>query len=210
MERKRGYSDTKRGIKLAEKRRDDIFKGRNTKEYPSVSDEINYNLTRADKMRISRDDKGNDNYSSWHLARAYRIVEKSDLSEDEKERYLNAIEKRARRLERTVHKAYEAYKIGRGSRNFEPFMATAIVDARDIIDSISKIRRKKQNPSLEHKTLAVFIVAGILAGLFFLSPNLTGNVIGNLNQTSSNWLGAVLLVAGVAGAFFWLRGREIN
>ncbi len=207
MEKKRGYSDTKRGIKLAEKRRDDIIRGRNTKEYPSVGDEINYNLTQADDLRISRDDKGNDNYSSWHLERAYRIVEKSDLSEDEKERYLNAIEKRARRLERTVHKAYEAYKIGRGSRNFEPFMATAIVDARDIIDAISE-KRKKRNPGLEHKTLGVFIIAGILGGLFFLSPNFTGNVIGNLNQASSNWLGVVLLVAGLVAGFFWLKGRK--
>ncbi len=206
MEKKRTYSDTKKGIKLAEKRRDDILRGRNTKEYPSVGDEINYNLNQADKMRISRDDKGNDNYSSWHLARAYSIVEKSDLSEDEKERYLNAIEKRARRLERTVHKAYEVYKFGCGGRNFEPFMATAIVDARDIIDAISE-KRKKPKLGLEHKTLAVFIIAGILAGLFFLSPNFTGNVIGSLNQTSSNWLGAVLLVAGLVGGFFWLKGK---
>ena len=48
---------------------------------------------------------------------------------------------------------------------------------------------------------------GIATGVFFLSPNLTGNIIGNLNQTSSNWIGVVLSVIGLIGAFAYFKIR---
>lgn len=53
-------------------------------------------------------------------------------------------------------------------------------------------------------TLAIIGLAG---GIFFLSNNFTGNVIGSLNQTSSNIIGAVLFFVGILGAFFYFRRR---
>ena len=40
-----------------------------------------------------------------------------------------------------------------------------------------------------------------------LSSNITGNVVGNLNQTSSNWIGGILFIVGLFGVFFYFRKR---
>ncbi len=206
MEKKRAYSDTKKGMKLVH---ENPF-GDTVKE----KDRINYYLTQVDKARLSKDYRR----VVMHLTSGLEAIRYSgELSEIEKNKYLEALEKRAKRFERTAHKEYIAkyhgdfgHEVGVGLGSDYSEMADhgyALVLTRNNIEEISKIRRKKQKSGLEHRTLAVLMAAGILAGLFFLAPNLTGNIIGNLSQTSSNWLGAVLLVAGLAGGFFWLRGR---
>ncbi len=48
-------------------------------------------------------------------------------------------------------------------------------------------------------------IIGIITGIFFLSSNLTGNVIGNLNHINTNIIGVVLFFVGVLGALFWIR-----
>jgi len=48
-------------------------------------------------------------------------------------------------------------------------------------------------------------VIGILGGLFVLSPSLTGNVIANLTNSTSSFLGVVFLIVGLVGAFFWVK-----
>ena len=52
--------------------------------------------------------------------------------------------------------------------------------------------------------VAIVLICG---AMFFLSGNLTGNVIGSLNQTSSNWIGGVLFVVGLVGAFIYFKRR---
>ncbi|MBU4070418.1 MAG: tetratricopeptide repeat protein [Nanoarchaeota archaeon] len=68
-------------------------------------------------------------------------------------------------------------------------------------------RRKLKRISLENKVTASIALAGVVSGLIFLSPNLTGNVIGNLSNSSSNIIGGVLFLIGLVGAFFSIRGR---
>ncbi|MBU4069774.1 MAG: hypothetical protein KJ646_02220 [Nanoarchaeota archaeon] len=53
----------------------------------------------------------------------------------------------------------------------------------------------------------LFLVALIGGGLLFLSPNLTGNAVGNLSNNASNLIGGVLFLIGLVGAFFSVRGR---
>ncbi len=60
---------------------------------------------------------------------------------------------------------------------------------------------------LEGKTAVAAAIVGVLGGIFFLSPNLTGNVIGNITNSTSNILGAVLLVIGLIGGFFWIKNK---
>jgi len=67
-------------------------------------------------------------------------------------------------------------------------------------------REDKKDGGLEKVTAAVAI-AGILGGLFFLSPNMTGNAIANISQSSGNILGAVLLVVGLVAGFFWVTKK---
>ena len=44
-------------------------------------------------------------------------------------------------------------------------------------------------------------ILGIIGGLFFLSPNLTGNTIANLTQNYSNILGIILFALGILGIY---------
>lgn len=49
------------------------------------------------------------------------------------------------------------------------------------------------------------IILSFLVSLFFLSSNITGNVVGNLTNSTSNWIGAVLLVIGLVGVYFRVK-----
>ena len=73
----------------------------------------------------------------------------------------------------------------------------------EIEDFIEKTYVKKQEAV--KSTIAVLGVAGIIAGLFFLSPNLTGNVIGNLTNSTSNYTGIILIALGVLGVYFYKK-----
>ena len=72
------------------------------------------------------------------------------------------------------------------------------------------VNQARKNPSpLEGEMIPVIIGAGgLIAGLFFLSSNITGKVIGNLTNSTSNIIGAVLLVVGLVGGFFWFNERK--
>ncbi|MFA5174149.1 MAG: hypothetical protein WC438_03130 [Candidatus Pacearchaeota archaeon] len=47
-------------------------------------------------------------------------------------------------------------------------------------------------------------------GVFFLSSNITGNVIGDMNNSTSNIIGGVLFVIGLIGAFFYFKNKKIK
>ncbi|MEK6926905.1 MAG: hypothetical protein AABX11_00585 [Nanoarchaeota archaeon] len=72
------------------------------------------------------------------------------------------------------------------------------------------VETEQKRKSLEHKVTSVVAISGLVGGLLFLSSNITGNVIGGLNQVSSNWIGGVLFVIGLIGAFTYLRNRKEN
>jgi len=67
-----------------------------------------------------------------------------------------------------------------------------------------KINNKK-NKQLLNRSLGIITLT---SGLFFLSSNFTGNVIGSLNQTSSNLIGIILFLIGLFGAFFGLKQKK--
>ncbi len=60
---------------------------------------------------------------------------------------------------------------------------------------------------LEDKAAVAAAVVGLIGGVFFLSSNITGNVIGNLNQTATNGLGVVLFIIGLVGAFAYFKRK---
>ncbi len=67
--------------------------------------------------------------------------------------------------------------------------------------------QKIQKPNLE-KIVKVASFLVFFFGLFFLSSNITGNIIVNLSQNSTNFLGAVLFMAGIVGIYFCFRKRN--
>ena len=59
---------------------------------------------------------------------------------------------------------------------------------------------------LSGKILGILTIVGLALGAYFLSPVITGNTVVSVNQTTSNWVGAVLLVLGLAGAYaYWKK-----
>ncbi len=58
------------------------------------------------------------------------------------------------------------------------------------------------------KFMAFFSGASMIIGLGFLSPNVTGRVVGNLSLGSSTLLGIALTVMGVLG--FWFFSKFMN
>ena len=48
----------------------------------------------------------------------------------------------------------------------------------------------------------------LLSGIFFLSPNITGNVIGNNSINSSNLIGAILFFIGLIGLLFTFKRNK--
>lgn len=53
----------------------------------------------------------------------------------------------------------------------------------------------------------LFAVVGLVGGAFFLSSNMTGNVVG-LSSSSSNIIGSVLLVIGLVACFSWVKSKK--
>ncbi|MFH1365607.1 MAG: hypothetical protein ABIH28_03420 [archaeon] len=52
--------------------------------------------------------------------------------------------------------------------------------------------------ALETKIFTVIGILGFIGALLCLSPNMTGNVIGQLSEKSTNLLGMIFLAIGIA------------
>lgn len=72
-------------------------------------------------------------------------------------------------------------------------------------DEIAQERKKKKD--LEQHLSAIIGIGGLIASLFFLSPKLTGNVIG-ISKTSSNLTGIILFISGLTGLFIYLKRKN--
>lgn len=64
---------------------------------------------------------------------------------------------------------------------------------------------KKRN--LEKKVSSVIAMGGIAGALIFLSPALTGNIVGNVGNSTSSWIGGCLFILGLGGALFYFRKK---
>jgi len=60
---------------------------------------------------------------------------------------------------------------------------------------------------IERRVLGIVNMVLIVGGLFFLSSNITGNAISSVSQNSSNWIGGILLVAGIIGASLYFKKK---
>lgn len=94
----------------------------------------------------------------------------------------------------------------------------------DIVEKLRKLASEeyRQLPKSERDTfrlqretdlsarLGIFVLTfvGLVGAGFFLSSNITGNVIGSLSSSSTNILGIIFLVLALVGGFFWVRGKK--
>lgn len=63
-------------------------------------------------------------------------------------------------------------------------------------------RLKKKRSSWGEKALSVLAILSFAAGILFLSPNLTGNVVGGVASDVSGWLGIGLVFVGIGLLYF--------
>ncbi len=96
---------------------------------------------------------------------------------------------------------YTDYMI-KGNGNNTEYQEKALERCERNIERLKKVLRGKWH-GLER--IASIIV--LITGLFFLSSNLTGNVIGNMTNSTSNWIGGVLFILGLVGALFYFKNK---
>ena len=105
-----------------------------------------------------------------------------------------------RRLDRVAKKAEES--------GWYDKMAGGHMGKQHFLGNVALFKEK--NPirtTLEEKTAAISSLIGLMAGLFLLSPNLTGNIIGNLDKNSGSIIGIILFLFGILAAIFYFRKR---
>jgi hypothetical protein len=57
------------------------------------------------------------------------------------------------------------------------------------------------------KAVASMGIVGLIGSILVMSSNMTGNVIGNMTQTTTNLIGALLFLVGIIGAFAYFKRR---
>ncbi|MDP2947157.1 MAG: hypothetical protein Q8N88_03500 [Nanoarchaeota archaeon] len=65
----------------------------------------------------------------------------------------------------------------------------------------------KKEGGLE-KSFSIISILALLSGLFFLSFSFTGNVVGNLANSTQNIVGGSLIIVGLVAGFFYIKGRK--
>ncbi|MBS3083634.1 DUF308 domain-containing protein [Candidatus Pacearchaeota archaeon] len=83
----------------------------------------------------------------------------------------------------------------------------SLVDGLEKVRQMKTERKKKHASILEGKLSGAIAIIGLIGGLFFMSPKITGNVIG-LSKTSSNLTGILLFILGLAGLFIYIKRRN--
>lgn len=110
-----------------------------------------------------------------------------------REQYIKGLKSISSRVNRIANQAY-------GKGNLHEAEKAVYLENR-----LEQKINEEEKKSLSKK-LAVFISSFIgLAGIFFLSGNITGNVIANLNSTDSNIVGSILFIVGIIGVAFFLK-----
>lgn len=117
-----------------------------------------------------------------------------------KDQYIQELEKARRNIydeeDSPIHRKAEAKKRVASYKRL----------GREIGEEIKQEQRKKQG--LEGKVTSVIAISGLALSLFFLSSNITGNAIGNLTNSTSNYIGVIFLLLGIVGSFFYFRNRN--
>lgn len=78
---------------------------------------------------------------------------------------------------------------------------------KDVKAFLKRNPEEKEGKGLEKKFIPVIAGVLIIVSLFFLSPNVTGNVIGNLTKNSSNIIGLILLIIGLIGLLVYFKKK---
>lgn len=118
---------------------------------------------------------------------------------------------RAASLYGRAAKARKKFDTSKKGSHFTGYLPTAQACEEEAaqIKRFEKDRKKQRglDDSLNSASLVIITFIGLIAGLLFLSSNITGNTISNMTNSTSNIIGAVLLVIGLVAGYFWIRNK---
>lgn len=76
------------------------------------------------------------------------------------------------------------------------------------LNGVYKLMTFGKRKTIESNVMTGILTLSIIAGIFFLSPNITGNIIGNITKNTSNFLGIILFVLGICGLLVYKKCRK--
>jgi hypothetical protein len=143
------------------------------------------------------------------------VVSSSSLSDSQRIKLSSTITSKAEGLFRDYVKPGE-YSHGKpflqdGPKVYEARGGSGRVPVMEYINEIERTYfdlRKSSKSRLEGNVTSVLSIVTLLAGIFFLSSNITGNAIADLSINTTSFLGAGLLIVGLVAGFFWLKNRK--
>jgi hypothetical protein len=182
---KNSYQDIRRTIL-----KEDSESGSKEEKYHMILNQLkNFNqYINQGNFKIA-EDYANDIY--WNLLKKDLFGFDTPLSYEERLKFLHSFNKRIERGLNVLSKSFS-------KENFKEM--ERILKYSECLENSLQV-----NLSNLEKSLVVLSIGSILAGIFFLSPNLTGNVVGNLAENSTNIFGGVLFILGTIGLFFTLK-----
>ncbi len=76
-----------------------------------------------------------------------------------------------------------------------------------IVERKLKRRESRRKDLTSRLSLLIIALIEFIISVLFLSPNITGNAINNLEKFDSNIIGAVLFMGGLIVTIFWIKKR---
>jgi hypothetical protein len=156
-----------------------------------VGETVTLNLSSADKHLKS----GNYSGAIDSLNYAITYLNTEHRSDFPRERYLGAIDRRAARLVRKL----------KGEKKKDKKVSDEV---KRLVDRLSGLEGNVSRQSVGGETvLGAVSIIGIIGGLLFLSTSLTGNTIGNMANSTSNFVGVFLFIVGLIGLVSYFNVR---
>ena len=161
--------------------------------YNTTEEEITNNLASAD-YNIK---EGKYINALTDLEVTLEVIKDSEYNLSLREKYITSVERRAKRLSQKVTKIPHP-------------KSSLLEDLEELMTNITDLEKdphfSKTERTYDNVSITVIIIL-MIGGIFFLSTNITGNVIGNLNQNTSNLIGGILFILGLISAFLIFRKR---
>jgi len=196
--REERIQDIKSGRELADKHPEyfDSEKGFEKGKQGPLYDRLLENKDVAEGFAGRYLEIGAEEGSLFKIRAALEIYHELDIKPP---RYYILKEKISEALKKSEQRRLEDVKVDRnkGRKPFFPYdpVKSELPRINELLEGGRSLK------GLEHTLTSIIATGGIFFGLFFLSNNITGNTIGNLTNSISNWTGGILFLLGLIGFF---------